>query len=122
MPNKPVFLDSDDEINIVILDKRVVDDDNPDGTPISFIDIGIEKMIAYRFDNDAVIADSSVDDKISYNNEGEIKLKLGSVDKFSIAKNRNYDTYIKAFSPSKPKGQTIVHNKYPDSNLSITFN
>ena len=119
MVAKNVFTDSDDEIDIAILDKRIVDDDNPLGTPIPFMTNGVNRMVLYRFDNNEVIADSDIDDKISYDDAGGIKLKLGDV---VTAKFRSIDTYIKAFSPTKTKGQTIVHNKHPDSNLSVTFN
>lgn len=122
MVAKNVFLNSDNTIVITILDKRIVDDDNHLGTPIPFLTNGVDKMVVYRFDNDAVIADSSVDDKITYDDNGKITLKLGDIDKFSIAKFRSYDTYIKAFSATNTNGQTIVHNKFADSNLSVTFN
>lgn len=123
MAAKQVWLGSDDEILITILDKKKVDNDNPQGTPIPFIDNGVSSMKLFRDDNDAVIADSADNDgKLSYDNAGSIVIALGSVDSASVAKDRSYETYIKAYSTAKPSGQTIVHSKRSDSNLSITFN
>lgn len=119
MVAKNVFSDSDDEIKITILDKNIVDDENTLGTPIPFQTNGVTKMILYRFDDNSVIANSSLDNRIAYDDNGGITLKLGDV---VMVKFRSIDTYIKAFSPTKPLGQTIVHSKRADSNLSITFN
>lgn len=121
MTAKQAWLDSDDEILITILDKTKIDTDNPIGTPIPFIDNGVTRLALYRQDNNAEIA-SSDDDKLTFDNDGNIKIALGDINANYIAKNRSYEMYIKAFSATKPKGQTIVHSKRPDSNLSITFN
>jgi hypothetical protein len=122
MAAKQVWLGSDDEIKIIILDKRIVDDDNPKGTPIPFISNGVSKMKMFRLDNDAVLADSSIDNKISFNNVGEITIKLGGMVDDELSKFKSHSTYIKAYSPTHQNGQTIVHQKRPDSNLSITVN
>tara|TARA_R110002049_G_scaffold225946_4_gene397901 strand:+ start:1826 stop:2197 length:372 start_codon:yes stop_codon:yes gene_type:complete len=123
MAAKQVWLGSDDEILITILDKNKVDSENPQGTPIPFIDNGVSSMKLFRDDNDAVIANSADNDgKLSYDNAGNITIALGSVESTAIAKDRSYETYIKAYSVTKPNGQTIVHHKRSDSNLSVTFN
>ena len=122
MTAKQVWLGSDDEIAIIILDKRIVDDDNPQGTPIPFVSNGVSKMKMFRFDNNAVLADSSVDERISFDDAGKITIKLGGMDESQLSKFKSYSTYIKAYSSAYQNGQTIVHQKRPDSNLSITVN
>tara|TARA_R110000744_G_scaffold380568_1_gene503223 strand:+ start:9241 stop:9612 length:372 start_codon:yes stop_codon:yes gene_type:complete len=123
MTAKQAWLGSDDEILITILDKSKVDDENPLGTPIPFIDNGVSSMKLFRDDSDVVIADTADGDgKLSYDNLGNIVIALGSIDSTSVAKDRSYEMYIKAYSVTKPNGQTIVHQKRPDSNLSVTFN
>lgn len=123
MTAKQAWLGSDDEILITILNKNIIDDLNPQGTPIPFIDNGVTSMRLFREDNGAIIADTGDNDgKLSYDNSGNITIALGTVDAMTIAKSRSYETYIKAYSAAKPNGQTIVHSKRPESNLSITFN
>ena len=122
MTAKQAWLDSDNKISLLLLDKRVVDDDNPDGTPIDFIDLGFVSMKLFRFDDDLLLASSEADEQITFNELGEIKISLGHLTTSEVAKSRSYSTYIKAYSQAEPRGQVIVHIKMPDSNLSITFN
>jgi hypothetical protein len=121
MAAQVVFLGSDDEINITILNQKITDNDNPDGTPIPFILNGVTSMKLFNYEDDSVLADSSVDDKISYDDVGNITVKLGSIDPSLVIKGRSYSTYIKSFSDVNPLGQTLVHPKRSESKLSITF-
>ena len=121
MAAKVVFIGGDDEINITILNKKIIDSSNPDGTPIPFVSNGVTSMKLFNHADDSVLADSSIDDKISYDDIGNITVKLGGIDVSTVTKGRSYSTYLKSFSDVNLLGQTLVHPKRSESKLSITF-
>ena len=121
MAAQVVFLGSDDEIIITILNQKITDNENPDGTPIPFISNGVTSMKLFNYEDDSALADSSIDDKISYDNVGNITVKLGGIDPSLVTKGRSYSTYLKSFSDVNLSGQTLVHPKRSESKLSITF-
>lgn len=117
MVAKDVFLGSGDIIEITILDSR-----SEPVQPIPFVDNGVDRMVLFNFDDDSVMLDSAETSNITFDNQGKIFIMLGDTDPAQITKNRSYKTYIKAYSASFPDGQTIVHPKRRDSNLSVVFN
>lgn len=118
MITKVVRLGTDDEI-IIKASTVAIDEDTGQEvlTPIPFVANGTNKI-------DVSFAEQSVnsvdnDDMVSFDNDGNIKLKLGSVS--NASKGRNYPAIVTAFSDSYPSGQTICSPDEEDSSLSLIF-
>ena len=122
MVAKESFLGSDDAIELTLYDARTITEDKPDGEPIKFIELGVTRMVLFNHADDTVLLDSDVSTDISFDNDGNITIKAGSVDSSLVTKFRNYETYVKSFGSGFEDGRVIIHPKRRDSNLSITFN
>ena len=118
MTTKVVYTGADDEIsvtaNIVTWDdvnkKDVV-------TPIPFVDNGTSKIEVSFADQVKDSVEHS--DMISFDNTGNIVLKLNSLT--TVVKNRSYPATVKVFDDTHPLGQTIIAPSREDSNLSLIF-
>lgn len=118
MTTQTVFVGTNDEISITantaLLDEGTQTDVL---TPIPFLTNGTTKIEISFSDQ----VKNSVDDAamISFTDDGEIVLKLGSL--ATVVKDRSHPVIIRAFDPVHPLGQTIVAPSRTDSNLSLIF-
>lgn len=108
-----VFLTSDNAIRWLFLNEKVIDVNNPDGTPITFTSNGVTKMELSIGD----LLVSSATSAISYNDQGQVALMLGNIPELV---NGNYSVSLKVYDPSHPNGQIIVHPEIDKAQASIT--
>jgi len=111
--DKTVFEGTDDTISFIVLNKSVVTDDHPRGTPIPFISNGVTSMELYLSDKTF----TSDTDALAYDDVGGIHIKLGK--ETGIIKDVAHAASLKVLDPSHPNGQVIIHPKLKHSNLTI---
>ena len=116
MISEIVYLESDNEIKLMIVNLNEVSEDYPNGTPIDFVSFGVNRMDLCTGD----MLFTTGDDSLTYADGGVVKIKLGmTTDIKSVAQDIAHGTTLKAFDSAHPNGQFIIHPKMKKSNLTL---
>ncbi len=106
MLNEDVFLNSDNAVRIVVLDKST-------NKAINFVSNGVTRMELY-INGLTVSSDTS---RLNYFDKGVVELSLG--DLVGIEDKKSYPLSLKVFDVYHPNGQVMIHPSIRPSSVTV---